>query len=306
MFETRRGCLGPWDFAKVKWLLGLIILLPSLMLSSGVHADDIKDAKKAANAFFKKERFTAKIDLQATSEYNVNPDGKPSEGKDQGRFKKRLGIGAKDIAYPVGEGGTGIYVYVSKRKKRIKVMLLPRRGPGMRVATMFINFDRPLEATDVTPQVIARALEAYVEFTGVTVGSEIDDALEQLESGETDQVTTPVPVPTPVPATASNIGNLSVRSNPSNVSPGSKVDLEMSFEVFAATQTVYETREIKYEGQLLPGFPKTHNSSRDIGTHVSRYLQPIPVAAPTGVYYYKGEICADGDCVSRTVKFIVE
>lgn len=300
MFGTLRLYLDPWSFAKMKWLLILILFLPSLMISSAVHADDIKDAKKVTNAFFKKENFTAKINLQATSEYNVGPDGRPTPGKKQGRFKKRLGIGVSDIAYPVGEGGTGIYVSVSKRKKRIKVMLLPRRGPGMRVATMFINFDRPLEATDITPQVIARALAAYVDFTGVTVGSEIDDALEKLESGEADELAAPAP------AIERNIGNLGVRAHPESVSSGSKVDLEMNFEVFGGTQTVFETREIKYDGKILTGFPKTHESSRGTGTHVSRYLQPIPSGAPAGMYYYRGEICSSGDCISRTIEFMVE
>ena len=276
-----------------------LFMLLALGVATNANADDIKDAKKATNAFFKKQSFTAKIDLQNTAEYHVTPDGRPSEGKDQGRFKKRLGIGARDIAFAAGKGGTGIYVYTNKRKKRIMVALLPRRGPTMHQSKLYINFGRPLEATDVTPQVIARALASYVEFTGVEVGSEINAALDQLGASE-------VAPAAAVAQAAATISNLIVATTPTAVTRGSSVSLDMSFEVHdAAGQTVAETRLLKLNGQTLPGFPKEYSEVRAKGNHTSRYQQPIPSNAAAGSYSYKGEVCAGGDCVSRTINFVV-
>ena len=286
---------------KISKTVALLILTIYLFLtySSIVMADDIKDAKKATSAFFKNQSFIAKIDLQTTSEYHVTPDGRPSENKIQGRSKKRLGIGQRDVAFATGSGGKGIYVSVKKRKKQIIVSLTPKRGPTMHQSRLFINFDRPVEATDVTPEVIARALSSYVEFTGVEVGGELNSAIKQLTENTTTQENSTQPL--------ARFDNVLVTVNPSIVNLGENASLNLSFDIISQSpQLVNETRTLKFNGQLLPGFPKEHSQMRDPGNHVSRYNQPIPTSANTGKYSYKGEVCVEGECTSRIVVFSVE
>jgi len=271
-----------------------------MFASNSVFADDIKDAKKATSAFFKQQSFTAKIDLQTTSEYHVTPDGRPVNDKEQGRSKKNLGIGQRDVAFATGAGGKGIYVSVKKRKKQIIVSLLPRRGPTMHQAKMFINFDRAIEATDVTPEVIARALVSYVEFTGVEVGSELNAAMQKLSvDGESPDKTNSVE--------SVSFDNVTVTATPSQVARGENVSLDIEFDILGSdSQMVEETRTLKFNGQMLPGFPKENSIKRTVANHVSRYKQPIPANASVGVYSYKGEVCVSGACTSRTVSFTVE
>lgn len=288
----------PRQFNCLRWA-SLVVAVLAVLLPISATANDLKSARKSTNAFFKEQSFTAKIDLQTTGNYFVTPNGLPVEGKNLGR-KKKLGIGQRDVAIAAGKTGRGIYLSVSKRKKRLTVALAPNRGITMHQARIFIQFDRPLEAADVTPEVIARALASYVEFTGVKVGSELDDAIDQLGTDDGSISAAPTVLPT------SGVANLAVYTDVSSVERGNSINLQLRFDVQGRATSVTEQRELRYNGELLPSFPQTYAQSRGVGTHTSQFQQPIPASATPGSYEYKGEVCADGACMSRKITFTVE
>ncbi len=298
MFKSAVGS-GRYKFLLVTFLVWCSANVPTAL------ADEISDAKKSTSSFFKDKSFTAKIDLQTTGKYNVDPDGQPTEDRTQGRIKKRTGIGQRDVAFAVGNSGRGIYVSVSKRKKRIKVTLQAKRGPTMHAVSLYIHFDRKLEADDIDPRAIAYALAAYVDFEGLEAGSEIEAALETLHANdEAPLKDTTSERPLNSPALASLVAS----AMPVKVKAGSSVALNLTFEISATgNQKVIatETRTLMFNGSILPSYPRVHEDSRATGSHTSRFKQPIPRSAKPGIYRFTGEVCVQGDCISRNVSFEV-
>ncbi|MET0064913.1 MAG: hypothetical protein ABW076_01065 [Candidatus Thiodiazotropha sp.] len=66
-----------------------------------------------------------------------------------------------------------------------------------------------------------------------------------------------------------------------------------------------ETRSLLYNGKTLPGYPKRKIEIRHSGQHSSIFHQRIPVKARPGTYTYKGEVCIETGCNSRTTRFII-
>lgn len=265
-----------------------------------VHADEIDDAKKRVNEFFETGAFTVKVDLDDAVGYVVTPDGTPPESYEpRGRKSGKL-------AFHAGDRGTGIYIGVNERHKLISVKLQKKRTRlPWRAAGVNIGFRRKLTPADIDPRVIARALSAYVEFDGLEVGQEIDDALAQLDSA----AVVPVATPPPTTITRPTVLTLAVTATPQRVRGGEDVILELEYQVQApATQSVgvMLRRTLRLDGKALPGYPTESTEELAAGTHNNRYRQPIPKSARAGTYEFRCEVCVGGDCISRTVTFTVE
>lgn len=313
------------SFSKV---LQRVCMLALLVIAPALQASDLGVAKKEANLRFKNSSFTALADLQTSAQYYVRPDATPLDEKKQGRFRFKLGIGQRNLAFSKGQQGKGIYVTFSKRKQHIKVTLQPKRGPTMHAVTLFIQHDRALQATDLDPRAIARALASHAEFAGFEVGKELDTAVEAVAVQQQATPTSTEVVPAmieakpaaPMPPKQAQIQTSMLASSqltiialqsvasPSRITKGSEILLELLFELNVPEgQRVLarEARSLFFGSNLLPGFPVKHEQPRSAGQNSSKFSQPIPYSAAAGIYTFKGEVCVAQDCISRTVSFEV-
>ena len=307
-------CLpSPWrespsrrSLSRPSALLLLIGFVWALLIASPATANPIGDAQKQANEFFKNRTWTAKLPFETSGRYFMDPSGQPLGEKKQGR-RRGLGIGQRDVAFPVGFEGRGTYIRVDGSDREVVVTLQKKRGPTMHSARMYIQYGRDISADDLAPEAIARALSPYVAFEGINPDREFADAVEALEaaSDTASTRTAPTASSTDVPAAVSA---LQVTVLPERVVGGGEAVLELTFDVGGTpgtTTDVFESRTLSFDGSRLPSFPVERNQSREPGRHTSRYRQVIPAGASPGVYTLKGEVCAATDCVSRLVTFEV-
>ena len=114
------------------------------------------------------------------------------------------------------------------------------------------------------------------------------------------------PPPEPVvprdAAPATGLADLAVRTDPFTVRRGETIRLILEYRLGSPSRVV-ESFELRLRGQALPNFPRTEQLDREGGSHTSAFAQKIPAVASLGSYEFKGEVCAGGDCVSRTVQF---
>ena len=283
------------------------VLLTFLSLMAlPLWGEDLSAAGKQTKMFFKKSSFVAKVDLKTSAKYHVDPDGRPTQKKKQGKHPNR-GIGQRDVAFPQGAGGRGIYIGIDESDREIKVSLSKKRGLTMHAVFLYIHYDRKLTAADVDPRAIARALAPFVEFEGLDVGSELADAIDSLAAPSSSSQPGDVPPESRQPsASRPTILSLSASADPAVVRPGDSVSLVLSFAVEAAGETqvpVIERRTVSLNGTALSGYPVESQLGRAGGSHTSRYGQPIPPSAESGSYEFRGEVCVGGDCITRTVTF---
>ncbi|MBZ0113209.1 MAG: hypothetical protein K8J08_12150 [Thermoanaerobaculia bacterium] len=279
------------------------VLALALAVPAAANAGRLGAEQKEANEFFKGRSFIAKIDLETTGKYFVDPEGIPIAQKKQGR-RGNLGIGQRDLVFTEGDGGHGIYIRADESDREVLVALAKKRGLTMHAVKLYIQYPREITGADLDPYAIARALAPYVEFQGLEVGSELADAIDKLEAGGSTGTDSPGQAPG-----ASMLSGLEVQAVPAVVRPGETVVLELLFELAetpgAAEVSVSEQRTLTFEGSMLPGYPVQSDQVRSPGVHTSRYRQPIPAEASLGTYELKGEICAGGHCMSQVIEFEV-
>jgi len=105
-----------------------------------------------------------------------------------------------------------------------------------------------------------------------------------------------------------SISRLIVQVKPDQVRRGNVVTLVMSYEIDPANKNqinITETRNLFFNGKILPNYPKIKQDQVGEGHHTTRFLQKIPVKAALGVYTYKGEVCIPSGCNNRLVKFTI-
>jgi TPR repeat protein len=109
------------------------------------------------------------------------------------------------------------------------------------------------------------------------------------------------------PRAQQTLASVLVSVMPASVRRGEVVELVLNFEIGATSSPVKvtESRELIFGGSALPNFPLRADSERMAGAHETRFSQKIPIAAAPGIYTFKGEVCAGGDCISRTATFEV-
>jgi len=125
---------------------GGAVLVLALAIPATASAGRLSSAQKQVNEFFKGRSFVAKIDLETTGKYFVDPEGFPIEQKKQGR-RKRLGVGQRDLVFAAGAGGHGIYVRADESDREVVVTLAKKRGPTMHAVKLYIQY--PREITEV-------------------------------------------------------------------------------------------------------------------------------------------------------------
>lgn len=121
------------------------------------------------------------------------------------------------------------------------------------------------------------------------------------------------PTLTPLPAAGLSVSapavvRLAIQADPSPVRPNEVLNLVLDFSVEsagAAAVSVRETRSLMRDGNALPGYPKSVSESRQSGRYTTNFQQTIPARARAGVYLFRGEVCAEQECVSRSVEFQV-
>ncbi len=107
---------------------------------------------------------------------------------------------------------------------------------------------------------------------------------------------------------APRISWLAVKVEPDQVRRGDVVQLVVSYEIDSANNSqinITESRNLFFNGKVLPNYPKTKQNQVRGGRHTTRFLQKIPFKATPGVYIYKGEICIPSGCNNRLVKFSI-
>jgi hypothetical protein len=284
--------------------VGVGLLVSSFLpVTANAASPEVKQAAKALGNDLKARGFKALIGLHVHGFHYVRPDGSPIEGKKQSKRKGSKGLFTKDFAVAPGEMGRGIDV---RLKGNDKLWFLLGKKGGFSLAwnpsSVEVHFEREITPADLTPEMAARALSSLVEFQGLRPGAELDDLLGDLGDA-------PAP-PTAERAAPRGPGLFSLvpRVDPARVRPGGTLDLLLDFEVVAAEGAavqVQETRTVESGGQALPGFPRVATSARTSGRFTSSSRLLVPAAAAPGEYRYRGEVCLDGDCISRSVSFVV-
>lgn len=281
------------------WVPAFVLSIALLLWSGVAFANDYGPAQKSANEFFKNRTWVAKIPLETNGRYFIDPTGQPIEEKKQGR-RRQLGMGQREIAFPVGFEGRGTYIRVDGSDREVVVILAKKRGITTYQARMKIVYSRDISKADLDPTAIARALAPYVEYEGINPDQEFAEAVNQIDVAPPRSATLDPALPM--------LSALDVEATPGQVTVGDTVFLVLAFTVTpveASAVEVSEQRTLSFGGTVLPSFPVNHSEARTSGTHTSRYRQPIPSGAPAGTYTFKGEVCAGSDCVSRLVTFEV-
>ncbi len=104
------------------------------------------------------------------------------------------------------------------------------------------------------------------------------------------------------------LNSLTVRAEPSKVRKGETVRLIVEYKLdgsIVGPIEAEESRVLRFQQTRLPGYPVVKTFSRELGTIESVYRQKIPVSAASGTYEFKGEVCVNGECISRIARFIV-
>jgi len=283
------------------------LMLFALLATSGNAADKatLKAAAKQTNKAFADVSFVAKMDLRRYVDHYVLQDGSPApqKKKKQGKDPKKSTIQLDDgVKVHQGETGHSLAVYVKKDK--IVVGLNKKPGAKLNPTLVHILFERELTAEDLAPARIARALTSVVEIAGYEPGADVAAAFDDtLQSAE---VAAPV-APAPASPQKPTVNRLDVSTGVGQIHAGESVELRLVYEIEAPSGTVAvtETRTLTIGGELIPSYPVRDDLSRAPGRYTSNYRQPLPGSAARGVYEFKGEVCAGGDCISRTTTFEV-
>ncbi len=291
----------------------IMTLLALLITSTSAYAGKkaTKKAVKALNASFKGVSFTALVPLHVHGWHNVAPDGKPLEG-DQSKRKGSKGIGTKDYAVDQGETGAGMGFYL-KGKDTIQVTLMKKSGMAgaWNPSNVLIEFGRDIDPGEVTQEMIAQALSSLVVIDGFEPDAGLDQALADLDeklmqSGEA-AVANQSPAPASETPARPTVVSLVAKVEPASLMRGQEIDLVVEYEIAAphGEVEVRETRYLEESGKSLPTYPVSEVVWRGAGRFVSTFTQPVPAAAVSGTYIYRGEVCVGGDCISRTISFEV-
>ena len=114
----------------------------------------------------------------------------------------------------------------------------------------------------------------------------------------------------PIASQEPAIERLTVRTDQQSVRHGQTIKLELDYTLDTAGQPelqVIESRQLSFNGKVLPGYPKEREVSVVNGRHSSSFSQKIPSRAAPGSYTYKGEVCLPAAaCSSRIVRFTIE
>ncbi len=286
-------------------IVGGITLASLLALPASAASSEVKQAAKALADDLKARGFKAVIGLHVHGFHYVRPDGSPLEDKKQSKRKGSKGMFTKDFAVAAGETGHGIQVHVKGDDDKLLFVLGKKGGMslGWNPSNVEVHFGRRITAADLTPEMAARALSSLVAFEGLQPGAELDDLLGSLE-GQAPAAPAAQANAAPQPG----LGGLVPRVDPARVQPGGTLDLILAFQVSTAPGSVVqvqETRTVEAAGKLLPGFPRVATEARSAGQVTSSSRLLAPSAAAAGQYRYRGEVCLEGDCISRSVSFEV-
>ena len=105
------------------------------------------------------------------------------------------------------------------------------------------------------------------------------------------------------------LDSLRISASPAKPRRGDSVLLNLEYDIAgrdANAISVLETRTLSFNGKPLPGYPLAKRFNRASGPSESSYRQAIPFSAKAGRYQFKGEVCVNGECISRIVTVTVE
>ncbi|MEM9160374.1 MAG: hypothetical protein AAGB46_15115 [Verrucomicrobiota bacterium] len=107
----------------------------------------------------------------------------------------------------------------------------------------------------------------------------------------------------------SYLSALRIEASPNRVRRGSEVLLVLEYAIEGqenSSTVAIETRQLSKDGKQLPGYPIVKEFQREIGSESSVYKQRIPSNALSGEYIFEGQVCINGECISRIVSFTIE
>lgn len=269
-----------------------------------------KTARSATNRALANTTFIAKVDLRAHAKHHVRPDGSPIL---EGRKGRRQGRGAVEALRP---GTSGIKVRAGERGQKIVV-----RGGGDQLTVsvnkgrslvnpvnFIIRYDREIVASDITPQKMALALSSLIEIDGFPVGQEVADAFDEVLDEQQPESSRDSAVATPAKDRGAGLDSLEVSALPVSLRAGEELRLRLDYRVATrdgGDAEMTESRWLLLDGSPLPNFPRVDQLERSTGSTTSDFIQRIPSGAEPGEYAFRGEVCFEGDCMSRTVRFYI-
>lgn len=104
------------------------------------------------------------------------------------------------------------------------------------------------------------------------------------------------------------VSALAIKTEPSRVARGQVLSLTLDYTIQSPGESpvaVNESLTLLFNGKPLPTYPRTRTEQRSMGNHKTVFRQTIPSEAEQGEYAYKGEVCIETECTSRTLTFEV-
>jgi hypothetical protein len=238
----------------------------------------------------------ARVPLKDDGEYHVRADGEP-EGNQGKMFGINMFSGV--MALRPGDTPKGFAVAFKKKSMILTFRCCRNRRPensGAR-ARIHVELGHSPTAEDLEPAVLKRALGGFFDIGGPSEEAALAEVLEALEG--TGPETAELPEGAPHRPT---VLDLRVEARPSSIRLGDKVELILRYRVAAPGAgpiRVTEERVLSFGGTPLPGYPNRVASDRSPGVVETSLPQLVPAGASPGNYELRGEVCVEGDCISR-------
>jgi len=304
--------------------LAIILVTPANAGSNVKSA--IQNAKQEVAAW----TLVPKFDLGGRAMYEIYPDGTPLDVQ-QGKADTNLLWTPKDMktetclvggtSYHKGDGPKWrktrsmggsvrtkvLWFYFKPKKTALEVMV-------QSCVTFKIHYGRPIVATDLEPDALARALGGFFEISGpnLTASSSVAERLAEvvgtaeLETKPSTATTSSRSGQTNLRSDVATIAGVTVEASPDRVRHGESVELILRYDVLGPSDDPVEVSQswtLLLDGQPLPTYPTERRIARSRGSHEAALQQVIPSNAPAGLYKLKGEVCVLEDCSTRTTTF---
>lgn len=295
--------------SRVVTLVGLLVALVALGTPSPLLAtSEVEEAAKAARQHFGKKRYEVLIPLLAVSAIRaalILPEG---------RFDPQIyadWVGDSPNAHfslKAGQIGKRFYVGVKEKKNRIIIFLCKGRGACMKPSYLVLEYSRPLTPADLAPENIVAATSQILKIEGESLGGGFEPEAVLADVTEAEPVALS-PADSAAAAAAASVTVYSAQVEPTEVGPGTDIQLIIHFEVAdlpaGAAVPLVEEHQIMFEGRSLFTIPLTYRESWTNGRHNSTIELTIPPNAEPGAYTFIAQIGRQGQLQRKSALFLV-
>ena len=282
-----------------------------MLFAAPALSQSLKSAAKSVNAELEGVTITAKLPLKFKAKYHVTGQG-DAWGKDSKQGRKTGLTRSGDMAFQAGDTKKQLWVSPkSSSELLVRMFCCGNKGRGLFSTTQHADFivhlDPPIVPEQLNAQLIATALSGFFEVEGYG-SQDARAAIENLANELSSDVSQKAVGQVALDPASMTVVNATASTSMAVVRRGDSIDLLLDYVVSApagGTARVDEIRTLSFGGALLPGYPNTATLQRAAGRFSSRLPQQIPGAASPGAYEYRGEVCVEGECVSRRATFQV-